>query len=133
MRDDGNERLLTWMDRLPEGHWLDRPLIRAVSGASQGRRVSTLGAGGGAKKEGFYPFYAPIAAALATVAASDGPLILLTQRRAAMCDRAHTREIYHVASRSEADLHSLTQRLDEMEARIDAIAAPRETGDESDS
>jgi hypothetical protein len=23
MRDDGNEPLLTWMDRLPEGHWLD--------------------------------------------------------------------------------------------------------------
>jgi Protein of unknown function (DUF1003) len=112
---------------------LDRPLIRAVSGASQGRRVSTLGAGAGAEKEGLYPSYAPIAAALATVAASDGPLILLTQRRAAMRDRARTREIYHVASRSEADLHSLTQRLDEMEARIDAIAAPRATGDESGS
>ena len=77
--------------------------------------------------------YAPIAVALATVAASDGPLIMLTQRRAAMRDRARTRESYHVAPRSEADLHSLTQRLDEMEARIDAIAAPRETGDESDS
>ena len=71
-----------------------------------------------------------IAAALATVAASDGPLILLTQRRAAMRDRARTREIDHVASRSEADLHSRTQRLDEVEARIDALAAPRATGDE---
>ena len=50
-----------------------------------------------------------------------------------MRDRARTREIYHIASRSEADLRSLTHRLDEMEARIDAIAAPREAGDESDS
>lgn len=50
-----------------------------------------------------------------------------------MRDRARTREIDHVASRSEADLHSRTQRLDEMEARIDAIAAPRATGDESGS
>jgi uncharacterized membrane protein len=74
-----------------------------------------------------------IAAALATAAASDGPLILLTQRRAAMRDQARTREINHVASRSEADLHRLTQRPDEMEARIDAIAAPRATGDESGS
>jgi uncharacterized membrane protein len=95
--------------------------------------VSTLGAGAGAEKEGLYPSYAPLAAALATVAASDGPLILLTQRRAAMRDRVRTREIYHVASRSEADLHSLTQRLAETEARIDAIAAPRATGDESGS
>jgi uncharacterized membrane protein len=74
-----------------------------------------------------------IAAALATAAARDGPLILLTQRRAAMRDRARTREIDHVASRSEADLHSRTQRLDEREARIDAIAAPCATGDESGS
>jgi uncharacterized membrane protein len=95
--------------------------------------VSTVGAGAGAEKEGLYPSYALIAAALATMAASDGPLILLTQRRAAMRDRARTREIDHVASRSEADLQSLTQRLDEMEARIDAIAAPRATGDESGS
>ncbi len=92
-----------------------------------------MGAGAGTEKEGLYPSYAPIAAALATVAASDGSLILLTQRRAGMRDRARTREIDHVASRSEADLHSRTQRLDEMEARIDAIVAPRATGDESGS
>lgn len=83
---------------------LDRLLIRAVSGVSQGRRVSTLGAGAGAENEGLYPSSAPIAAALATVAASDGPRILLTQRRAAMRDRARTRETYDIPSRSEADL-----------------------------
>lgn len=61
-----------------------------------------------------------IAAVLATVAACDGPLILLTQRRAAARDRARSREVYQVVARSEADLHRLASRLDELTASLDA-------------
>jgi uncharacterized membrane protein len=55
-----------------------------------------------------------LAAGLATVAALQGPLILLAQRRAARRDRARDREAFRVAVRTEADLHRLQRRLDEI-------------------
>jgi uncharacterized membrane protein len=57
-----------------------------------------------------------LAATLATIAACQGPLILLTQRRAAMRDRERDRETYLVAANAEADLHALHARIDELTA-----------------
>ena len=71
--------------------------------------------------EPFQPYpviiFAVISAVLATVAALQGPLVLLTQRRSAVRDRARDAEILRVAVNTEADLHRL-------ESKIDALAAP---------
>ena len=57
---------------------------------------------------------AGLAAALSTITAFQGPLILLTQRRAALRDRERNRETYLVPARNEADLHDLRSRIDEV-------------------
>jgi len=57
---------------------------------------------------------AGLAAALSTIAAFQGPLILLIQRRAALRDRERNRETYLVSARNEADLHDLRSRIDEV-------------------
>jgi uncharacterized membrane protein len=64
-----------------------------------------------------YPviIFAVISAVLATVASLQGPLILLTQRRAAERDRARDEEALRVAVNAEADLHRV-------EAKLDALA-----------
>ncbi len=51
------------------------------------------------------------AATLATIAALQGPLILLTQQRAATRDRERDRETYMVAANTEADLHQVRDEL----------------------
>src|SRR5918994_1362610 len=61
-----------------------------------------------------------LAASLATVAALQGPLILLTQRQAAMRDRAREREALRVAVNTEADLHRLQQRVEALTERLEA-------------
>lgn len=58
---------------------------------------------------------AVVSAVLASVAALQGPLILVTQRRSAERDRMRDREALRVAVRSESDLHRL-------EAKVDGIA-----------
>lgn len=63
---------------------------------------------------------AGLAAVLSTISAFQGPLILLTQRRAAIRDRTRDRETYRVAANTEADLHRVEQRVNELIARIDA-------------
>lgn len=63
---------------------------------------------------------AGLAAALSTITAFQGPLILLTQRRAAIRDRTRDRETYRVAANTEADLHRVEQRLNELIAKMDA-------------
>ncbi len=68
--------------------------------------------------------FAAISGVLSTVAAAQGPLILLAQRRAAMNDRARDEETFRITSRSEADLHVLTTKLDALADRVD-----RSTGD----
>lgn len=68
---------------------------------------------------------AGLAAVLSTIAACQGPLILLTQRRAAMRDRARDRETYIVAANTEADLHDVKERLDQLVGRLDALASHR--------
>lgn len=45
--------------------------------------------------------------ALAVVAAMQGPLILLTQRRDAERDRARDIEIFHIALNTEEDVHAI--------------------------
>ena len=59
-----------------------------------------------------------LGAALATIAACQGPLILLTQRRAALRDRARDRETYLVATHTEADLHALTSKVDAIASHL---------------
>ncbi len=68
-----------------------------------------------------YPviIFAVISGILATVAAAQGPLILLAQRRAAMNDRARDEETFRVATNSEADLHLLADKLDRVLAHLD--------------
>ena len=57
---------------------------------------------------------AVISAVLASVAALQGPLILVTQRRAAERDRARDREALRVAMNAEADIHRVETKLDRM-------------------
>lgn len=54
---------------------------------------------------------AGLGASLATVAALQGPLILLTQRRGAARDRARDREALRVATNTESDLHAIREAL----------------------
>lgn len=60
-----------------------------------------------------------LAAVLATVTAFYGPLILLSQRRAAMRDRAREIETYVVSANAEADLHAVRGRLDVIARTLD--------------
>ena len=68
-----------------------------------------------------YPviIYAVISAVLASLAALQGPLILLTQRRSAERDRQRDREVLMVAANSEADLHRIQTQLDVLAAELD--------------
>lgn len=50
---------------------------------------------------------------LTAVAALQGPLILLTQRRDALRDRARDIEAFRVATNAEADLHAIRSALQE--------------------
>lgn len=63
---------------------------------------------------------AVISAVLACVTALQGPLILMTQRRAAERDRMRDREALRVASNAEADIHALRAQLDDQLAAIAA-------------
>src|SRR5690242_17886740 len=71
--------------------------------------------------EPFEPYpviiFAVISAVLATVAALQGPLVLLTQRRSSSRDRARDAEILRVAANTEADLHRLETKVDELLGR----------------
>lgn len=59
-----------------------------------------------------------ISAVLATVAACQGPLILLAQRRGAMHDRERDEEAFRVATNTEADLHALDKKLDLLRSEL---------------
>ena len=62
-----------------------------------------------------------ISAVLATIAACQGPLILLAQRRAAMNDRARDEEEFRVALRAEKDLHEVRESLAELHMKLDRL------------
>src|SRR6185312_12270729 len=76
--------------------------------------------------EPFEPYpviiFAVISAVLATVAALQGPLVLITQRRSASRDRARDAEILRVAANTEADLHRLESKIDTLVSATDASA-----------
>lgn len=57
---------------------------------------------------------AVISAVLACVTALQGPLILVTQRRAAERDRMRDREALRVAVHAEQDLHILHTKVDQL-------------------
>ena len=57
---------------------------------------------------------AGISATLATVAALQGPLILLSQRRAADRDRRRDDEALRVAINAEGDLHRVENKIDQV-------------------
>jgi uncharacterized membrane protein len=57
---------------------------------------------------------AGISATLATVAALQGPLILLSQRRAAQRDRSRDEEALRVAVNAESDVHRVENKLDQV-------------------
>ncbi|MDJ0771743.1 MAG: DUF1003 domain-containing protein [Ilumatobacter sp.] len=69
---------------------------------------------------------AVISAVLATVAALQGPLILLTQRRAAERDRARDREALMVAVNAETDIHRVEAKLDRLTARLAGVSTDRD-------
>ncbi len=61
-----------------------------------------------------YPviIFAVISAVLATIAALQGPLVLLAQRRSSSRDRARDGETLRIAMHTEADLHRLEDKID---------------------
>ena len=58
--------------------------------------------------------FAVISAVLASIAALQGPLILVSQRRAAMRDRLRDREALRVAANTEADVHRIERKVDRL-------------------
>lgn len=68
---------------------------------------------------------AVISAVLACVTALQGPLILMTQRRAAERDRMRDREQLRVATNAEADIHRVNAKLDEMRAMLESLRDAR--------
>ena len=68
-----------------------------------------------------YPviIFAVISAVLATVASLQGPLILLSQRRASERDRGRDEEAFRVALNAEADLHRVEAKLDALVERLE--------------
>ncbi len=71
-----------------------------------------------------YPviIFAVVSGVLSTVAAAQGPLILLAQRRGAMNDRARDEETYRVATNSEADLHLIAAKLDALSQQVEQLS-----------
>lgn len=65
-----------------------------------------------------------ISAVLATIAACQGPLILLAQRRSAMNDRARDEEAFLVALNAEADIHELRQSITSLHEKLDTLHNP---------
>lgn len=62
-----------------------------------------------------------ISAVLATIAALQGPLILLTQRRSAMRDRQRDEEGFRVAVNTEADLHRLSVSVGALAGKVESL------------
>lgn len=63
-----------------------------------------------------------LAATLATIAALQGPLILLTQRRSAMRDRERDRATYLVAANTERDMHALSDEVHRLAQELSKLS-----------
>lgn len=70
-----------------------------------------------------------ISAVLATVAALQGPLILMAQRRAAMSDRQRDEEVFRIAMNTEADMHRLAGHVDRLNRKLDDLLESRSAAD----
>lgn len=68
---------------------------------------------------------AGISATLATVAALQGPLILLSQRRAADRDRQRDEEALRIAINAEGDVHRVESKIDRLLGASAPDDAPR--------
>ena len=68
-----------------------------------------------------YPviIFAVISAVLASFAALQAPLILMTQRAMAERDRRRDEETMRIAARSEGDIHRLAAAIDAIAQRLD--------------
>lgn len=62
-----------------------------------------------------------ISAVLATVAALQGPLILLAQRRSAMSDRQRDEEAFRIAMNTEADMHRMAEYVDSLNSKLERL------------
>ena len=62
-----------------------------------------------------------ISAVLATLAACQGPLILLSQRRSAMNDRERDEEAFRVSLHAESDIHDLQRSLALLHEKFDTL------------
>lgn len=62
-----------------------------------------------------------LATTLGSIAALQGPLILITQRRSAQRDRARDRETYLVASRNEQELHELLTEMTRLRSTLEKM------------
>jgi uncharacterized membrane protein len=72
-----------------------------------------------------------ISAVLATVAALQGPLILMAQRRAAMSDRQRDEEAFRIAMNTEADMHRVAGHVDLLNRRVNELLESGSAADPS--
>ncbi|MEM7274284.1 MAG: DUF1003 domain-containing protein [Actinomycetota bacterium] len=112
---DRGERAASWVAGHLANWWVPTTILVAVAGWVVWNTTT----------QPFEPYpviiFAVISGVLSTVAAAQGPLILLAQRRAAMNDRARDEETFRVATHSEADLHLIASRLDDIVDRLDRL------------
>ena len=69
--------------------------------------------------------------ALAIVAAMQGPLILLTQRRDSERDRARDIEIFHIALNTEEDVHAIRAAMERQSSATGASVETDQPGEGS--
>lgn len=112
---DQGERAAHWVADHLASWWVPTVIVAAVVGWA----IWNVSA------QPFEPYpviiFAVVSGVLSTVAAAQGPLILLAQRRAAMNDRARDEEAFRVAANSETDLHVLADKLDAVIERLDRL------------
>jgi uncharacterized membrane protein len=110
---DRGEQAASWFAAHLAGWWVPLAIISAV----------VVWALWNVATRPFEPYpviiFAVVSGVLSTIAAAQGPLILLAQRRAAMNDRARDEETYRVATNSEADIHLLTTKLTALIDRLE--------------
>ncbi|MEM7337861.1 MAG: DUF1003 domain-containing protein [Actinomycetota bacterium] len=111
----GGERAATWVAAHWASWWVPTALFAGVAGWAIWNVTARP----------FEPYpviiFAVISGVLATIAAAQGPLILLAQRRAAMNDRARDEESFRVATHSEADLHELIIKIDALTEKVERL------------
>lgn len=115
------ERAASWVAAHLATWWVPTVIVGSV----------VLWVGWNALARPFEPFpviiFAVVSGVLSTVAAAQGPLILLAQRQAAMNDRARDEETFRISSNSEADIHLLATKIDAIAEQLDGLAGDATT------